>query len=133
MKKTVPDYLQKAFKKANRLQDILTENFKSGKTGNQILADALAQAQKEGINSSIYTHPIGFHGHAAGPTIGMWDNQKGIPGPGDYPMFPNTAYSIELNASVAIPEWNNKIIRIYLFPPISSVAPFILFFRLFTK
>lgn len=112
--KTVPDYLQKAFKKANRLQDILTENFKSGKTGNQILANALAQAQKEGINGSIYTHPIGFHGHAAGPTIGMWDNQKGTPGPGDYPMFPNTAYSIELNASIAIPEWNNKIIRIML-------------------
>lgn len=112
--KTVPDYLQKAFKKANRLQDILTENFKAGKTGNQILSDALAQAQKEGINGSIYTHPIGFHGHAAGPTIGMWDNQKGITGPGDYPMFPNTAYSIELNASVAIPEWNNKIIRIML-------------------
>ncbi len=112
--KTVPDYLQKAFKKANRLQDILTENFKAGKTGNQILSDALAQAQKEGINGSIYTHPIGFHGHAAGPTIGMWDNQKGTPGPGDYPMFPNTAYSIELNASVAIPEWNNKIIRIML-------------------
>ena len=112
--KSVPDYLQKAFKKANRLQDILTENFKAGKTGNQILTDALAQAQKEGINGSIYTHPIGFHGHAAGPTIGMWDNQKGIPGPGDYPVFPNTAYSIELNASVAIPEWNNKIIRIML-------------------
>lgn len=112
--KTVPDYLQKAFKKANRLQDILTENFKAGETGNQILANALAQAQKEGINGSIYTHPIGFHGHAAGPTIGMWDNQKGTPGPGDYPMFPNTAYSIELNASVAIPEWNNKIIRIML-------------------
>lgn len=112
--KTVPDYLQKAFKKANRLQDILTENFKAGKTGNQILSDALAQAQKEGINGSIYTHPIGFHGHAAGPTIGMWDNQKGTPGPGDYPMFPNTAYSIELNASIAIPEWNNKIIRIML-------------------
>ena len=112
--KAVPDYLQKAFKKANRLQDILTENFKAGKTGNQILTDALAQAQKEGINGSIYTHPIGFHGHAAGPTIGMWDNQKGIPGPGDYPMFPNTAYSIELNASVAIHEWNNKIIRIML-------------------
>lgn len=112
--KTVPDYLQKAFKKANRLQDILTENFKLGKTGNQILSDALVQAQKEGINGSIYTHPIGLHGHAAGPTIGMWDNQKGTPGPGDYPMYPNTAYSIELNASVAIPEWNNKIIRIML-------------------
>ncbi len=112
--KEVPTYLQHAFKQANRLQDILTENFKMGKTGNEILAAALKQAKEEGITGSIYTHPIGSHGHAAGPTIGMWDNQGKTIGPGDYPMYPNTAYSIELNASVAIPEWNNKMIRIML-------------------
>lgn len=112
--KEVPTYLQKAFKQANRLQDILTENFTTGKSGNQILTDALAQAKKEGINGTIYTHPIGFHGHAAGPTIGMWDNQKGIVGAGDYPMFPNTAYSIELNAAVEIKEWGGKIVRFML-------------------
>ena len=50
---------------------------------------------------------------AAGPTIGMWDNQKGIVGPGDYPLYPNTAYSIELNAAVEIPEWK-KTVRIML-------------------
>ena len=48
--KEVPTYLQKAFKQANRLQDILTENFKAGKSGNDILASALAQAKNEGIN-----------------------------------------------------------------------------------
>ena len=112
--KEVPAYLQKAFKQANRLQDILTENFTPGKTGNQILADALAQAKKENINGTIYTHPIGFHGHAAGPTIGMWDNQKVTVGAGDYPLFPNTAYSIELNAAVEIPEWGGKILRFML-------------------
>jgi Metallopeptidase family M24 len=112
--KEVPVYLQNAFKKANRLQDILTENFKNGLSGNQILANALAQAKTEGINGTIYTHPIGSHGHAAGPTIGMWDNQKNTPGAGDYPLYPNTAYSIELNAAVEIPEWNGKVIRIML-------------------
>ena len=97
----------------NRLQDILVSQFKSGKTGNQILLDALAQAEKEGINGSIYTHPIGSHGHAAGPTIGLWDQQKGVKGSGDYPLYENTAYSIELNAAVKIDEWN-KTIRIML-------------------
>ena len=63
---------------------------------------------------SIYTHPIGFHGHGAGPTIGLWDQQVGVPGKGDYPLFKNTAHSIELNVTVAIPEWNNKKIRIML-------------------
>ena len=62
---------------------------------------------------TIYTHPIGVHGHAAGPTIGLWDQQKGVSGPGDYPLLANTAYSIELNAAVEIPEWK-KVVRIML-------------------
>jgi len=109
----VPEYLAKAMAQSNRVQDILTASFNENKTGNEVLADALAQCKTEGIIASIYTHPIGFHGHAAGPTIGMWDNQKGIPGRGDYPLYHNTAYSIELNSSSEIKEWN-KIIRIML-------------------
>ncbi len=109
----VPDFIKKAFAQGNRLQDLLTERFKTGVTGNQMLLGALEQAKKEGITGSIYSHPIGVHGHAAGPTIGMWDQQKGVPGPGDYPLYPNTGYSIELNAAVEVPEWK-KIIRIML-------------------
>ena len=105
----VPNSLKEAFAKANRLQDILTGQFKEGKTGNQILADALAQAKREGIQPSIYTHPIGYNGHAAGPTIGLWDQQNGVPGSGDFPMHYNTAYSIELNAASNIPEWNKEV------------------------
>ena len=107
----VPQSIKEAFTKANRLQDILTSLFAEGKTGNQILAAALAQAKKEGIEPSIYTHPIGYHGHAAGPTIGLWDQQGGVPGSGDFPMHFGTAYSIELNAASIIPEWE-KVIRI---------------------
>lgn len=106
---TVPASLQKAFAAANRLQDILTSQFKEGSTGNQILAAALAQAKSEGIQPSIYTHPIGYNGHAAGPTIGMWDQQNGVPGSGDYKMNFNTAYSIELNAGTQIPEWKKEV------------------------
>ncbi|QDK82307.1 aminopeptidase P family protein [Spirosoma sp. KCTC 42546] len=109
----IPESIKTAFKQGNRLQDILTEQFKMGKTGNQMLLAALDQSKKEGINGTIYTHPIGVHGHAAGPTIGLWDQQKGVPGPGDYPLLANTAYSIELNAAVEIPEWK-KVVRIML-------------------
>ncbi len=111
--KAIPASLEEAFRQGNRLQDILVSQFAPGKSGNEVLADALKQAQAEKIAGTIYTHPIGYHGHAAGPTIGLWDNQKGVPGPGDYPLFYNTAYSIELNAAVFIPEWN-KTIRIML-------------------
>ncbi len=111
--KEAPKYLKEALKAGNRAQDILTEQFETGKTGNKILADALAQAKSENNRATIYTHPIGYHGHAAGPTIGMWDNQGDTPFRGDYPLYPNTAYSIELNTKVFIKEWD-KDIRVML-------------------
>jgi hypothetical protein len=104
-----PASIKKAFANGNRLQDILTAQFKTGRSGNEMLLSALAQAKAEGIVPSIYTHPLGLHGHAAGPTIGMWDMQQGVPGSGDYKLFPRTAYSIELNASTFIPEWGKEI------------------------
>jgi Xaa-Pro aminopeptidase len=108
-----PEELNTAMKNGNRLQDILTNEFVTGRSGNEILANALAKAKDEGIKPSIYTHPIGFHGHAAGPTIGMWDQQDGVPGGGDYTLYPNTAYSIELYAETDISSWG-KPVRIKL-------------------
>ncbi|TVZ51883.1 M24 family metallopeptidase [Dokdonia sp. Hel_I_53] len=109
----IPDFLEAAFKKGNRVQDILTSNFKTGNTGNEILLKSLKEGRSEGLVPSIYTHPLGLYGHAAGSTIGMWDSQDGVPGTGDYPLFENTAYAIELNTTVNIPEWK-KDIRIML-------------------
>jgi hypothetical protein len=109
----VPTSIKKAMATGNRLQDILTQQFTLNKTGNKILADALAQAKSENIQATIYTHPIGYHGHAAGPTIGLWDMQGGVPGSGNFPLNYRTAYSIELNAAFEMPEWK-KSIRIML-------------------
>lgn len=109
----VPDYLEDALDVGNRLQDIFTDNFKEGRTGNEVLKMSRAQAISEGIRPSIYTHPIGYHGHAAGTTLGMWDSQGGVPVTGDYLLHLNTSYSIELNATVYLKEWN-KDIRIML-------------------
>lgn len=105
----VPKYLNMAFDNGNRLQDIFTNNFKAGRTGNEVLAMSRQQAIDEGLKPSIYTHPIGYHGHAAGTTLGMWDSQGGVPGDGDYPLQLNTAYSIELNAATYIEEWGKEI------------------------
>ena len=104
-----PAGIIEALASANRLQTILTDNFETGRTGNEILKLSREQAIEEGIKPSIYTHPLGFHGHAAGPTIGMWDAQEGLPVKGDYPLYPDTAYSIELNAASYIPEWDKEI------------------------
>ena len=39
-----PEYLKNAFAKGNKLQDFFTDNFKEGRTGNQILAVSRRQA-----------------------------------------------------------------------------------------
>lgn len=108
-----PDFLKNALKVGNRLQDILTSQFVTGRTGNEILRETRKAMESEGINGSIYSHPLGIHGHASGPTIGMWDNQADTPGAGDYKLFPNTVYAIELNAVVHLEEWK-KDLRVML-------------------
>ena len=109
----VPEFLAMAFKKGNRLQDILTTTMQEGKTGNEILLSSLSTAKSEGLRPSIYTHPLGKYGHSAGTTIGMWDSQGGVPFKGDYSLHKNTVYAIELNVTVSISEWQ-KDIRIML-------------------
>lgn len=109
-----PKGLKQALAVGNRLQDILTDNFKTGLSGNAVLAASRATAIEEGIEPWIYTHPIGYHGHGAGATIGLWDQQGGVEGRGDYPVMANTAWSIELSALVPIPEWNGQKVRIML-------------------
>ena len=108
-----PEFLTKAFADGNKVQDVFTSNFETGRTGNEILLKSLEQGKAEGLKPSIYTHPLGLYGHSAGPTIGMWDSQGGVPGTGDYPLYENTVYAIELNATVTLPEWK-KDIRIML-------------------
>jgi len=104
-----PNYLKRALAKANRLQDILTENFDVCATGNEVLAKSRAEAMSENIKPTIYTHPLGYHGHGAGTTLGMWDSQDGVPGSGDYPLHEDSVYSIELNSASYIEEWEKEI------------------------
>lgn len=103
-----PKGLLDGLAQANRLQDIHMEEMKVGCTGNQALAAILKRAKAEGIKPSVYSHPLGVHGHAAGAPVGMTDKQDGVPGDGDYPIFADTVYSIELNAKAPVPEWGGQ-------------------------
>jgi hypothetical protein len=98
----------------NRAQDLTTAAMVAGRTGNEVLADARAAARAEGIDLDVYSHPIGYHGHAAGPTIGLWDQQDGVPGAGDRVLHPDTAYALELCVRVPVPEWGGQLLRMAL-------------------
>lgn len=111
---TPPDSFVTGMSHANTLQDILMDEMRPGRSGNEVLADALNRGKEQGIRPVIYTHPIGLHGHAAGSTIGLWDAQAGVPGEGDYPLGDGTAWSIELAVEITIPEWDSQEGRIML-------------------
>jgi Xaa-Pro aminopeptidase len=104
----VPEGLFQCMASSNRMQDIVLEKMEVGLTGNEILAAARAQMASEGVRGTIYNHPIGDHGHGAGPLIGRWDAQEGVPVRGDIPLRASTWHSIELQARFPIPEWDGK-------------------------
>jgi Xaa-Pro aminopeptidase len=99
---------------ANRLQDLLLAALAGGGTGNEVLRRTREAAAAEGIDGLVYTHPIGLHGHGAGATIGLWDHQDGVLGEGDYPVRASTAWSIELQARLAVPEWDGQVVQVML-------------------
>lgn len=106
-----PAGLRAALANSNRLQDIVMEQLRPGLSGNQILLASLAAMRDARLTGSIYSHPIGDHGHGAGPLIGLWDHQEGVPGRGDAPVIPNTWFSIELETRTPVVEWGGQMVK----------------------
>ena len=110
----IPAGILEGVKIGNRFQDIVRENYITGRTGNEIFAAAMEQAKAEGIRRMLYTHPIGFYGHGAGPTIGLYDNQGFVPGAGEIKLYDDTCYALELNITHSIPEWDGQDVAFYM-------------------
>ena len=106
-----PGGLKRALANANALQDVLLQEIRPGRTGNEILATSRERMKSLGIDGTIYSHPIGLHGHGAGPLIGLWDYQDGVAGRGDAKVIPSMWFSIELQATTPVPEWNGQRVR----------------------
>jgi hypothetical protein len=106
-----PEGLKKALANANALQDITMEEIRVGRTGNEVLQAVLTRMKAARIDGTEYSHPIGMHGHGAGPLIGLWDRQEGVPGRGDATVIPSMWFSIELQATTPVPEWGGQPVR----------------------
>lgn len=106
-----PKGLRDGLAAMNKVKDAVVAELKTGRGGNQVLAAARKRIEAQGIEGNIYSHPIGYHGHGAGPWIGSWEDQSGVAFRGQYPIHPNTAWSIELNAEHKVPEWNGQKVR----------------------
>jgi Xaa-Pro aminopeptidase len=119
---SAPEGLVAALHAGNRMQDLTTAELVAGRTGNEVLAAARAAAAREGIDADVYSHPIGFHGHGAGPAIGQWDEQRAVRGAGDHPVHADTAYALELAVRRPVPEWGGQCVRMALEEGIALTA-----------
>jgi hypothetical protein len=107
----VPAGLKQALARSNRLQDLVVEELRPGRTGNEVLRTVLSRMKEEGIDGTVYSHPVGLHGHGAGAMVGLWDHQEGVPGNGDHAVIPSMWYSVELQATSPVPEWEGQKLR----------------------
>jgi hypothetical protein len=76
---TPPAGLTAALHNANRLQDIVMEELRAGRTGNEILACLAGADARRRDHGTVYSHPIGKHGHGAGAPVGLWDIRTACP------------------------------------------------------
>jgi Xaa-Pro aminopeptidase len=106
-----PAGLKQALANANAMQDFAMEEIRPGRTGNEILGAVLGRMKARGINGTMYSHPIGMNGHGAGPLIGLWDYQDGVVGRGEARVIPSMWFSIELQATTAVPEWGGQPVQ----------------------
>jgi Xaa-Pro aminopeptidase len=106
-----PAGLQAALANANQLQDITMAELRAGRRGNEVLSASLARMRAAGLNGTLYSHPIGMHGHGAGPLVGRWDAQEGTGMQGEARVIPNMWYSIELQVTTPVPEWGGQPVR----------------------
>ena len=106
-----PEGLRRALANTNALQDIVMEEIRPRRSGNEILTTSRERMKSKNIDGTVYSHPIGLHGHGAGPLIGLWDYQDGVPGRGDAKVIPSMWWSIELQTTTPVPEWGGQPVR----------------------
>ncbi|MBM7584053.1 Xaa-Pro aminopeptidase [Bacillus pakistanensis] len=115
--KKPPRGLNEGLKTALHLEEIIEEQFIAGCSGNDIFSGSMEKAKELGIKAMIYSHPLGYHCHGAGPLIGLYDQQNEIQGRGELPIEDNTCYAMEFNIRKFVPEWN-QVVTFYLEEPV---------------
>lgn len=113
-----PEGLKSALRTALRFEDIILAEFRPGQSGNEVFRGSIRQAESEGIQAMLYSHPVGTHCHEAGPTIGLYDQQREISFHGEQLLKDRTAYAMEFNIKQFIPEWGHET-YMYLEQPIA--------------
>jgi Xaa-Pro aminopeptidase len=101
-----PGGLEAALANTRTLQDVLMrEEARPGRPSAEVYEGTMAKMKARGITAQIYSHPLGFQGHALGPSIDMRSAARKEP---SRPLRPGSYLSVELNTRTAVPEWGGQ-------------------------
>lgn len=108
----VPAGLRTALRNANIVHEAFAAAPRPGMTGWE--ATLAIAAELEGVDflPSLYSHPIGYHGHALGPAINARNMDLSSPPEWDSHLRSGSYRSIEFSATTAIPEYNGGTVTI---------------------
>jgi Xaa-Pro aminopeptidase len=109
---TVPAGLELALQHGIRTREALRAVARPGMTGYEA-AEATVQALSDAdFTPSIYSHPIGNHGHGVGPQINARGAILAAPPERDSKLRLGSYRSIELSATTRVPEFNDGAVTI---------------------
>ncbi|MCG6928517.1 MAG: M24 family metallopeptidase [Acidobacteria bacterium] len=103
-----PTGLKRGLENTHVLQDaLMLRAARPGRSAGEVYEQVMGEMKERGIEAMVYSHPLGNHGHALGPSIDFRSRPRS---PGGRPRFlrPNSWMSIELNTAIAVPEWDGQ-------------------------
>ena len=108
----VPEGLKVALRNAGVAQQAMLAAPRPGMTGREATIATMALLEGVDFLPSLYSHAIGYQGHALGPSINARNMVLGPAPARDSVLRPGSYRSIELSATTAIPEWNGETLTI---------------------
>ena len=121
----VPEGIKEARRQVIRFQDILGEEMKEGRDGNEAGVAAVKRAAQEGIKAKLYSHSLAYYVMRYGMLGGIFSDEARFAGSGmsgsgrggrggrDNPIRCNTLFALEMDVEYDVPEWNGQ--RLVLF------------------
>jgi len=120
----VPEGLKEARRQVIRFQDILGEEMKEGRDGNEAGVAAVERAAKEGIKARLYSHSLAYYvmryemlgrivsDEARFAGSGM-SGSEGRRGGRDNPIRCNTLFALEMDVEYDVPEWGGQTLVLF--------------------
>ena len=108
----MPPGLVRALENANVVHKAFASAPRPGMTGWEATLEIAGRLEGVDFLPSLYSHPIGYHGHALGPSINARDMDLSSPPQRDSHLREGSYRSVEFSATTAIPEYGGGEVRI---------------------